>query len=204
MSEAARRPPRFERKSDRTLYKATKVEIECDMLLAPLSREIDRMNEKWGIDRLPTLVGIETAEKWGKACGGLSEALDAKDPEKVRAWVGVCVRGLKALDAEAALDPRNNRLPEIWDCDHDGQRFCLIRDDRMWPIAQKLRPSSRIYTIAEVATALVYAQTRVVDSIKDAFPGAQVVAIRDTGPLVDDDLDDIFGTAHHRSQGEAP
>jgi hypothetical protein len=199
------RPPKYQKKTDRVIHgKATKAEIECDMLLAPLSAETDRMNEKWGIDRLPTLVGIEMAEKWGKACAGLIEAVEANDPERTKAWVIVCLRGLKALDHEASLNPANTRLPDIWDCEHDGERFVLIRDHRHWKMATKLRPASRIYTIGEVSAALKYAQTRVVDAVKDVFPGSQIAAIRETDyqPFVDDDLDDIFGKIHSATAGE--
>lgn len=188
-----RRPPERDRKHDRILHPAaTKVEIECDMILAPLQRQIEIMDRKYGFDRLPELVSPDTAARWGKAVAGLREAHDAKDAEKVRAWVIVCLRGLNSLDEEAMQNPDNLLPPEIWDCKTDDETFCIIRDGSRHEHAARLRPGRRIYTTREVAVALKAMQTAVVDAVKDAFPGAEIVSTRNTSQSLEDSLDDIL------------
>lgn len=189
-----RRPPQYSRKNDRILHAATtKAEIECDLILAPLQREIERLDGKYGYDRLPLLISPDTAAKWGKACGGLHEAVEARDAEKVRAWVIVCLRGLAAMEAEADLNPDNILPPDIWDCHDDEGAFCIIRDHRRHEQATRLRPGRRVYTTREVAVALRALSTSLVDTVKDLFPGAEISATKsrpiDQG---DDDLDKIF------------
>jgi hypothetical protein len=44
----------------------------------------------------------------------------------------------------------------------------------------------------EVAVALKAMQTAVVDSVKDIFPGAEIVCTRKTEQPIDDSLDGLF------------
>jgi len=150
------------------------------------------MDRKYGYDRLPELVSTDTAARWGKAVAGLHEGHDARDAEKVRAWVIVCLRGLNSLDEEAMQNPDNLLPPEIWDCEVDGETFCIIRDSGRHEHAARLRPGRRIYTTREVAVALRAMQTAVVDAVKDAFPGAEIVSTRTTNQSLEDSLDDIL------------
>ena len=192
----SRRPPEYSRKHDRILHRAaTAKEIECDLILAPLQKELERLDGKYGYDRLPKLISVETAARWGKACAGLHDAVGAQDADKVKAWVIVCLRGLAAMDAEAAVDPTNIMPPDIWDCHDDEGSFCIIRDGSRHQQASKLRPGRRIYTTREVAVALRQMQTAVVDSVKDLWAGAEIVGVRKIeGEHVDDDLDAVFGS----------
>jgi hypothetical protein len=187
------RPPSYQRKNDRILHTAaTAEEIECDIILAPLQREIDRLDGRFGFDMLPMLVSVDTAARWAKACAGLHEAVIARDAEKAKAWAIVCLRGLAAMDAEASANPDNLLPPQIWDCEVDGDTFCVIRDGRQHQRAARLRPGSRIYTMREVAVALKAMQTAVVDSVKDIFPGAEIVGTKKTEQPIDDSLDGLF------------
>ena len=115
-----------------------------------------------------------------------------QDVEKARAWVQVCLRGLNTMDAEAELNPDNLLPPQIWDCEVDGDNFCVIRDGRQHQRAARLRPGSRIYTMREVAVALKAMQTAVVDSVKDIFLGAEIVGTKKTEQPIDDSLDGLF------------
>ena len=191
---APRRPPEYQRKHDRALHlAATAREIECDLILAPLQRRIDLADAKYGYDMLPLLVSPDTAAKWARATAGLHEAVSEQDVEKARAWVQVCLRGLNTMDAEAELNPDNLLPPQIWDCEVDGDTFCVIRDGRQHERASRLRPGRRIYTMREVAVALRAMQTAVVDSVKDIFAGAEIVGVRKIeDDNLEDDLDKVF------------
>jgi len=190
-----RRPPEYARKHDRILHRAaTAREIECDLIVAPLQRQIELADAKYGYDVLPLLVMPETAAKWARATAGLHEAVGEQDVEKVKAWVQVCLRGLIAMQEEAKSNPDNLLPPQIWDCEVDGETFCVIRDARQHERASRLRPGRRVYTMREVAVALRAMQTHLVDTVKDTFAGAEIVGVRKIeDDNLEDDLDKVFG-----------
>lgn len=187
------KPPAYRRKHDRlTQGAATKAAIECDMALAPLSRKQGEMELKYGIDRLPGLVNPEMAAKWGRAVASLQEAHEKQDLQEVVKWVGVCIRGLAAMDAEAGADPRNLLPPEIWQVELDGAVYNIIRQPDQWPSWLKDNPGQRVHTLREAAVALASVSTRVTDAVKDAFPGAQIVGVRPMREDMNDDLDGLL------------
>ena len=184
----AQRPTR-QKKDDRILHKgATANEIKSDLALAPFDAAVREMNRKWGIDRLPELVSVESAAKWGKAMAGLNGAIDAHDPDKVKFWVEVCLRGLASMDAEAVTLGRPVSDPMIWEHEYEGTIFGIIADGREWPAAYAKRPGIAIHTMREVAVALHEYRNGLVNAVKLAFPGAEVKAVRRPKADLEDDL----------------
>jgi len=185
----AKRPTR-QKKDDRILHKsATANEIKADLSLAPFDAAVQAMDKRWGIDRLPELVSTESAAKWGKAMAGLNGAIDAQDPDKVKFWVEICLRGLTAMDAEAVSLGRPVSDPMIWEHEYEGQVYGIIEDGREWPAAYAKRPGIAIHTMREVAVALHEHRNNVVNAVKLAFPGAEVKAVRRPKADLKDDFD---------------
>lgn len=189
---APKRPTSLRRKnkSDRLIHPdATANEIRCDMMLAPFDKACADMEAKWGIDRLPELVSVETAEKWGSAMAKLNAAIMAGDIEETKSRVGVCVRGLAALDAEATAAGHKPKRPDVWEAEYNGRVFSVIQDVKDW-INADVPEGRRIYTMREVAVALDAMDRGLFSAIKDAIPGAQVVAVRneEPAPYYNDDL----------------
>lgn len=185
----AQRPTR-QKKDDRILHKgATANEIRADLSLAPFDKAVRDMDRKWGVDRLPELVSVESAAKWGKAVAGLNSAIDAQDPDKVKFWVEVCLRGLAAMDAEAVALGRPLSDPMIWEHEYEGTVYGIIEDGREWPAAYAKRPGIAIHTMREVAVALHAHRNGLVDAIKLSFPGAEVKAVRRPKADLEDDFD---------------
>jgi hypothetical protein len=185
----AQRPTR-QKKDDRILHKgATANEIRADLSLAPFDKAVREMDKRWGVDRLPELVSVESAAKWGKAVAGLNGAIDAQDPDKVKFWVEVCLRGLTAMDAEAVSLGRPVSDPDIWEYEYEGTTFGIIEDGREWPAAYAKRPGIAIHTMREVAVALHAHRNGLVDAIKLSFPGAEVKAVRRPQAELEDDFD---------------
>ena len=185
----AQRPTR-QKKDDRILHKgATANEIKADLSLAPFDKAVREMDKKWGVDRLPELVSVESAAKWGKAVAGLNGAIDAQDPDKVKFWVEVCLRGLAAMDAEAVSLGRPVSDPMIWEHEYEGTVYGIIEDGREWPAAYAKRPGIAIHTMREVAVALHAHRNGLVDAIKLSFPGAEVKAVRRPQAELEDDFD---------------
>ena len=185
----AQRPTR-QKKDDRILHKgATANEIKADLSLAPFDKAVREMDKRWGVDRLPELVSVESAAKWGKAVAGLNGAIDAQDPDKVKFWVEVCLRGLAAMDAEAVALGRPVSDPMIWEHEYEGKIYGIIEDGREWPAAYAKRPGIAIHTMREVAVALHAHRNGLVDAIKLSFPGAEVKAVRRPKEELEDDFD---------------
>ena len=185
----AQRPTR-QKKDDRILHKgATANEIRADLSLAPFDKAVREMDKRWGVDRLPELVSVESAAKWGKAVAGLNGAIDAQDPDKVKFWVEVCLRGLTAMDAEAVALGRPVSDPMIWEYEYEGTTFGIIEDGRQWPAAYAKRPGIAIHTMREVAVALHEHRNGLVNAIKLSFPGAEVKAVRRPQADLEDDFD---------------
>jgi hypothetical protein len=185
----AQRPTR-QKKDDRILHKgATANEIKADLSLAPFDKAVREMDKRWGVDRLPELVSVESAAKWGKAMAGLNAAIDAQDPDKVKFWVEICLRGLAAMDAEAVSLGRPVSDPMIWEHEYEGQVYGIIEDGREWPAAYAKRPGIAIHTMREVAVALHEHRNGLVNAVKLAFPGAEVKAVRRPKADLEDDFD---------------
>jgi hypothetical protein len=185
----AQRPTR-QKKDDRILHRgATANEIRADLSLAPFDKAVREMDKRWGVDRLPELVSVESAAKWGKAVAGLNGAIDAQDPDKVKFWVEVCLRGLTAMDAEAVSLGRPVSDPMIWEHEYEGTVYGIIEDGREWPAAYAKRPGIAIHTMREVAVALHAHRNGLVDAIKLSFPGAEVKAVRRPQAELEDDFD---------------
>jgi hypothetical protein len=185
----AQRPTR-QKKDDRILHKgATANEIKADLALAPFDAAVREMDRKWGVDRLPELVSVESAAKWGKAMAGLNGAIDAHDPDKTKFWVEVCLRGLASMDAEAVSLGRSVSDPDIWEYELDGTVFGIIADNREWPAAYAKRPGIAIFSMREVAVALQAHKNGLVSAVKIAFPGAEIKAIRRKPEDLEDEID---------------
>lgn len=157
-------------------------EVACDFAMAPFDAAARAMERKWGINRLEGLVNPDTAARYGSALGKMNAAMDAGDPAETATRAAVCIRGLTAMDAEANAAGHQPIVPDAWEIQIDGKTCALLRDDAAWPAYSAARPGVRVYTMREVANALeAYGQT--VAAVKDAFPGAQVTAVRQPSPL---------------------
>lgn len=183
--------PVRQKRHDRILHGsgASQAEIRCDMATGPFDEAVLRMDRKWGVDRLPELVSPATADKWGLAMAQLNEAISSEDYEMTVARVGVCLRGIAAMDAEAeaAGQPKSN--PDVWEYEYDGHRFGIIADGREWPAAKEKRPDLTIYSMREVAVAL-HAHRNAVAAVKASFPGAEVTKIQRPLTALEKELDD--------------
>lgn len=173
----------FARRRDPLVHPgATSEEMALGNTLAPFDRAVRETEVRWGIDRLPEIVSPESAAKWGSAVGKLNAALDSGDVQEVMARVGVCLRGLAALDAEATAAGHKPIKAEAWEIEVDGVTCAILRDDAAWPAFAAERPGVRVYSLREVSNALA-AYGGMVAAVKEAFPGARVTAIRKPTPL---------------------
>lgn len=169
---------------------ATDIEIRCDHAAAPFDRLAIQMERTWGIDQLPGLVSPATAEKYGRAIAHLNDVIKEGKPEDTSAAAANCVRGMNAMDAEARALGHKPVTADVFEFEYEGHHFGVVRDVNVSAIAEAQIPGITIYTMREVAIAL-HASRNAVAMVKDAFPGAQIAAIRKrtaTEEIIDDEI----------------
>lgn len=180
------------KKFDRLLTPAaTPAEMACDYACAPYDRAALDMDRKWGVNRLAGLVLPDMAAKFGLALGALNDCLNNHDHEGAVANAANCVRGLMAMDAAATAAGHKPANPDLWQIEQDGRVMVFVRDADMWPAAQAACPGATIYTLQEAARALAQCNLPMVSAVKDAFPGAQISAVRQRTELEESLNDEI-------------
>lgn len=148
-------PQRRKHRDDRLTHPGTSSQsIAIDFACGPLDELTRAMDRKWGVDRLPELVPVEMAARYGKAVAALNAALDAQDVEAAKANAANVMRGLSAMDAEAERAGATRADQTIWEYEVDGFKFAILRDDRAWPAVKAARPDLVVVSIREVANAL--------------------------------------------------
>jgi hypothetical protein len=192
---APQRPRRRGHAADRLLNPSlTRAEIACDYAVAPFDRAARDMESKWGIDRLPELVSTETAAKWGSTLASLNDAIAESDPEKVRAWAEVGIRGLAVMNAEAESRGAKPADPQIWEYEYQDLKFGIFKDGAEWQAAKRARPDLALFSMQEVAAALLARMEELpaVAAVLKQFDGAKISAVRTAAPIEDDDLSEAF------------
>jgi len=81
---------------------ATQWEIQSNAVLVELERKKSQHYEKWGVDRLITLVDIEFRAKFWVQMGRVWDALDLGDIDKLHKAVNGMCKGFDALETWAA------------------------------------------------------------------------------------------------------
>ena len=157
--------------------------------LRPLDKVATEMEERWGVDRLATLVTPDTASRFGTAKAKLDSAIKNNDAGEVAKRASVMIRGWQAMDAEATDAGATWSDPQAW----------VWVDDADVPhafgkgTAEAARylsghPGVSVWTMAEivrVAASFSEKQRSLIAAVKKEFPGASV---RSAGPVPDDDI----------------
>lgn len=189
-------PPKNQRqrKHDRiTSPGATPDEIKIDFCLGPFDKASRDMDLKWGVDRLPDLVSVETAAIWGVTMANLNAAIQdqhtAADQEQARANVIACVesalRGFSYMDAEAERTGAKPADKSIFEYELAGTKIGVMADDAAWPAIKAERPELVLYTMREVANALEAYGGATVNAVKEHFPNATISKVTPTKPPCD-------------------
>ncbi len=180
-----------QKKSDRILHgNQSKDAIMCDYALAPVDRLAMQMDEKWGIDRLPELVSVETAQKYGSAMAKMNAAVEAGDVEECKLRCEVVMRGLHAMDAEAERAGAQKACKDVWEVEINGKLVGVMRDGRAWK--WRMGESAELRVLRGREVAVVYSWFRenwageLEKAAKQSFPGAEMIDIK--GKTFDDPI----------------
>lgn len=144
----------------------------------------------WGVDVLKEFVSPETAAAYAKAEAGRDKAIMADDEDKIIAWCGSCVRGMKKMHEEALaagnkpLDPR-----VIPFRDANGKQYLFTVDDADARAAVKSPKykTAQVWSLEEVTRMMNSATFEKLMEVKETFREAQVTELK---LVTDSDLND--------------
>ena len=147
--------------------------------LVKYDEAVTKLEMKWGVDRLPWLVGHELRERFDAQMDKLNKAIE--DQHDVEHQVDVTMRGLALLEQkaiEAGHQPLNG---EYWEAPMpNGKVLAIVRTG--YEVAKVKRENREmvVCSVEEVAK-MVQAQMEqipAVEKAKDLWPGATVEKIR--------------------------
>ncbi len=139
------------------------------------------METKWGAGRLRLLVSEDLREKFDRQCFKINSAIWHGDLEEVRQEAARMVKAWRALDAAAVSSGASRLDPVVWECRlADGTVAAIVRTPEEAHAVVKEGRQIVVYTLDEIATMLGH--YREVVTVKDAFPGAEVAAVRRPQP----------------------
>ena len=140
-----------------------------------------KMEQKWGADRLSSLVSTETAYKFGGAKAKLDQAIASNDPLAVRQKAEVMVRAWKALDDEAEDNGAKAVSPEVWSATGaDNKKYAFVQSNaEAWKVTPEL-DGVNVYSIDEVVRILDNEAMALLGKVKDTFPKAKVTKITES------------------------
>lgn len=160
---------------------AVRHEAIADASLDRLDAVASAMERKWGIDRLPKLVDAPLAVRFRSQTERLGEAIRSDVSAAVSVQAEALVRAWNALDAAALAAGWKPLAPMIWETvlPETGEVIAIVRDsDEASALAKE--HTGAVWTLAEVAIA-IEAFGDGVRAAKEAFPGAEVTAVRTAG-----------------------
>ena len=155
---------------------------------------VSRYEAKWGVDRLPWLVGTDLRERFEQQMDKLNKAID--DRVDVDHQVEVTLRGVEALERaaiERGAQPLTGDYIEA--AMPDGRVLAITRTS--WDVAKVKRENREmvVYSAEEVAMLIAKSEEdkagALVSKIKDTFPGAVVESVKPktkTEEFLDDNI----------------
>lgn len=150
--------------------------------LQPLDEVASQMDSKWGADRLPRLVSVKTATRFGSALNRLNNAIDSDDHKEVEKRAKILILGWRAMDAEAeemGAAPVDPKPLASWR-DDDGNPYALFQDTAEAIAYSKSEDGDgvRVITLKEVSRIVGYFESKTpVSEVRGVFGGAEIITI---------------------------
>lgn len=188
MAKKIKKPQRgvsrdFFRASDRVLQKIQAAITELDICVSGFEK-------RWGVDRLPELVSIETQEKYWRQVDKLNAAIEASDADQVIKYAAGMMRAYTAMQNEAR-ERGHDELQGTWyECETpDGRVLIVAPSFEESHKAARERLGCLIYAMPEVAAIICRDEAgRFANAVKEVFPVATVEAVRQTKDDLNDEI----------------
>jgi len=158
---------------------ATQWEIQSNAVLVELDRKKGQHYEKWGVDRLITLVDIEFRAKFWVQMGRVWDALDLGDIDKLHKAVNGMCKGFDALEtwaAENEIEP-NPPIQFLEWKSVKGVVMVVVRTEVEAVELQKHRKdinNGNIWTLEEIEVFLQEPQVQEIIRLKALVPTARI------------------------------
>jgi len=190
---AKKRAARGKPKTDKVYYQPSQAAMRRQQQsLHKYDDEVNRLERKWGIDRLPWLVPLELRDRFYEQLDKLNAAIDKC--EGVDHEVEVTLRGCAAIERaaiEGGAQPLTGeyiegRMP-------DGTVLAITANGYEAGKVKQDNREMKVFTVDEVGVILEKwleenkAKT-LVDEAKNVFPGAVVESIVKNQLLLDDEV----------------
>jgi len=149
--------------------------------IKPLDRIANRMELKYGCDRLPSLVSCETAQRFGSAKAKLDQAIIDNDADAVAKKASVLIKGWQKMDQEAASGGHTALEPTIWSHTTEfGFKFAVAQGNADAIKAIRTAPEMEgvaVYSLDEIGRILESDSMKLVNSIKNVLPDSKVTKV---------------------------
>lgn len=158
---------------------ATQWEIQSNAVLVELERKKGQHHEKWGVDRLITLVDIEFRTKFWVQMGRVWDALDRTDIDKLHKAVNGMVKGFEALETWA-IENEIESNPPIQFLEWKsvkGVPMVVVRTEVEAVELQKHRKdinNGNIWTLQEIEVFLQEPEVQTIIKAKALVPTARI------------------------------
>ena len=105
--------------------------VAIEAIMSPVREMKREMEEKWGVDRLPSLVSDDLAARFASAAGKLEEALKSEKIAAIKGRAEIMLKGWKKLDEVAQEEGAPTaRDPDVFEGKRpDGKIFRVARYD---------------------------------------------------------------------------
>ena len=158
---------------------ATQWEIQSNAVLVELERRKGQHYEKWGVDRLITLVDIEFRAKFWVQMGRVWDAVDLGDIEKLHKAVNGMCKGFEALETwalENEIEP-NPPIQFLEWKSVKGVVMVVVRTEIEAVELQKHRKdinNGNIWTLQEIEVFLQEPEVQEIIRLKALVPTARI------------------------------
>jgi hypothetical protein len=188
MAKKIKKPQRgvskdFFRASDQVSQKIQAAITELDICVSGYEK-------RWGVDRLPELVSIETQEKYWRQVDKLNSAIDASDADLVIKYAAGMQRAYTIMQNEARERGHDELKGEWFECETpDGRVMIVAPTFEESHKAARERPGCIVYAMPEVAAIVCWDEAgRFANSVKELFPAATVEVVRQTKDDLNDEI----------------
>jgi len=186
-------------------YEPTSWDIQAHAVLVELEARKDKHHQKWGCERLITLVDSEFREKFWVQMARVWDATDRKDIDRLRKSVYGMVKGYDALE-KWAVDNGVSQNPPLrfleWKT-QDGKIMAVVQTiNESLDLQRERKDLHTIWTLEEFEVVLTDPFVQEVLMLKALEPTAQVKVFKKTGG--DSGFDDMEDDLHVLEGEPAP
>lgn len=186
-------------------YEPSVWDIQASAVLTELEIRKKQHHQKWGCERLITLVDSAFREKFWIQLGRVWDATDAKDIERLRKAVYGMVKGYDVLEkwAEDNGVPQNPPLRFLEWKTQDGKIMAVVQTiNESLDLQRERKDLHTIWTLEEFEVVLADPSVQKVLMLKALEPTAQIKVFKKTGG--DSGFDDMEDDLHVLKGEPAP